>query len=342
MAVDLFCGVGGLSFGFQKAGIYVAAGYDIDPECRFAYSTNCNVAFECRDVATLTCDDLQQHFTDAEFTVLAGCAPCQPFSTYARTRTSDDERWQLLDAFAEHVKSIRPDVVTMENVPQLHRHVVFNLFARSLKQSGYWVDWSVVECLEFGVPQSRKRLVLLASLHGPFALLRPRRRRYTSVRSAIGALPALSAGEECRFDPLHRSCALSELNLRRIKASRPGGSWRDWDDKLLAACHRRESGQTYPSVYGRMTWNEPAPTITTQFFGYGNGRFGHPEQHRALSLREGAILQTFPKKYRFEPDGERLPAHKLGRLIGNAVPPALADSIGRSIVVHARGVAQVP
>lgn len=133
---------------------------------------------------------------------------------------------------------------------------------------------------------------------------------------------------------LHAASKLSDLNLERIRASRPGGTWRDWPEHLVADCHRRETGRTYPGVYGRMEWDEPAPTLTTQFYGFGNGRFGHPEQDRAISLREGAILQGFPKSYSFLPDGAPVHFKTLGRMIGNAVPVTLGEVIGRSIAAH--------
>ncbi len=147
-------------------------------------------------------------------------------------------------------------------------------------------------------------------------------------------MPLLEAGGVCDHDPLHQARQLSPLNLKRIRASRPGGTWRDWDKSLRAACHRRKSGKTYPSVYGRMTWDNPSPTITTQYYGFGNGRFGHPDQDRAISLREGAILQSFPKTYQFVPKGVPIYQNIIGRLIGNAVPVNLGSAIGKSIVLH--------
>jgi DNA (cytosine-5)-methyltransferase 1 len=150
----------------------------------------------------------------------------------------------------------------------------------------------------------------------------------------------LKAGEVCPTDPLHQACELSPLNLKRIRASTPGGSWRDWDKRLVADCHKKSSGKTYPSVYGRMSWDEPAPTMTTQFYGFGNGRFGHPEQDRAISLREGAIIQSFPRSYKFVPAGEPIYRKPIGRLIGNAVPVNLAKAIGKTIVRHVRDCQQ--
>ena len=121
--------------------------------------------------------------------------------------------------------------------------------------------------------------------------------------------------------------------MRRIKSSKPGGTWRNWPKDLLVNCHRKKTGATYSSVYGRMEWGKPSPTITTQFHRYGTGRFGHPEQHRAISLREGAILQTFPRGYRFI-KGKNFSSTVVARHIGNAVPPRLAEFIGKSIKNH--------
>ena len=133
---------------------------------------------------------------------------------------------------------------------------------------------------------------------------------------------------------MHQAASLSPLNLKRIKQSKPGGTWLDWDKKLRCLCHRKKSGKSYGGVYGRMEWNKPGPTITTQFYVYGTGRFGHPEQDRALTLREGALLQTFPKKYKFIAPDRVYSLKKLGIHIGNAVPVRLGVIIGRSIKKH--------
>jgi DNA (cytosine-5)-methyltransferase 1 len=226
----------------------------------------------------------------------------------------------------------------MENVPQLLDHPVFDDFVSSLV--GYHVWWNVIDCAQYGVPQTRRRLVLLASRAGKLAL--PRHRlvnedeRLPTVRKAIGHLKSIRAGGSDPNDRLHSSPSLSALNIKRIKASKPGGSWRDWDKSIVAKCHRRRSGDTYPSVYGRMEWDAPAPTITTQSFGYGNGRFGHPQQNRAISLREAAILQTFPETYRFLKDGERARFNVLGRLIGNAVPVRIGQVLAETLVEHVK------
>ena len=157
---------------------------------------------------------------------------------------------------------------------------------------------------------------------------------FGTVQGAIGHLEDLEAGEASSTDPLHVASALSETNLRRIRHSKQAGTWRDWPESLRADCHTRSTGKTYPSVYGRMAWDQPAPTITTQFHGFGNGRFGHPEQDRAISLREGSLLQTFPETYSFLPGDSQVRISTVARMIGNAVPVALGTAIGRTIMSH--------
>lgn len=340
VGVDLFCGVGGLTHGLVRGGVHVAAGFDVDPSCRYPFEANNAAAFLERDVANLTAEEITPFYEGADFTLLAGCAPCQPFSTYSRSgRNSEYEsQWPLVSAFGRLVKKIKPDLVTMENVPQLADHPVFAQLLKSL--AGYKKWWAIIECASIGVPQTRKRLVLLASRLGSTALeLTKEAARDSTVRQVIGALPPIRAGWTHPDDELHMVPSLSPLNLSRIKASRPGGTWRDWPSALKATCHRKVSGATYPSVYGRMEWDRPAPTITTQCFGYGNGRFGHPEQDRAISLREAAMLQTFPATYAFAPAGTLIRFSKMGRLIGNAVPVRLGEVIARSLVTHVRAYA---
>jgi len=334
--IDLFCGVGGLTRGMEKAGIEVKLGVDIDPACQFPYSANNEAKFLLKSIEELSADDLRPYFHGGGFKLLAGCAPCQTFSTYNQKAKRTDNRWWLLRQFSRLVKELSPDLVTMENVPRLIEQDVFMEFVGELETDGFYVKYDVVNCADYGVPQNRNRLVLLASKLGPISLIpsRKMRCRTRTVRDVIGNLPAISAGERHAKDPLHQSSILSELNLSRIRSSRPGGTWRDWDESLIADCHKKRSGKTYPSVYGRMVWDEPSPTITTQFFGFGNGRFGHPEQDRAISLREGAILQSFPRKYKFTPPREPIFIKTLGRLIGNAVPVRLGYAIGKSIMNH--------
>ncbi|WP_182417077.1 DNA cytosine methyltransferase [Bartonella sp. HY038] len=332
--IDLFCGAGGLTHGLEQAGLNVKVGVDIDPSCKTPLEANNNAAFICRDIRTITRSELVEWFGTNGINVLAGCAPCQPFSTYSNTRKSLDERWSLLKEFERLVLATKPNVLTMENVPGLARQPVWKEFVNKLKDNNYCVSWSIVDCIKFGIPQTRRRLVLLASSLGPIELNQPKDTAIKTVRDTISLLPKIPAGNTSDKIDLHISAKLSPLNLKRIKASKPGGTWRDWPIEIQAKCHQKITGKTYPSVYGRMEWDKPSPTLTTQCFGYGNGRFGHPEQDRAISLREASMLQSFPPNYIFNSLTNKLSFNKIGMLIGNAVPPLLALHIGKTIKTH--------
>lgn len=338
-AIDLFCGAGGLTHGLIQGGINVRAGFDLDPACEFPFEANNAATFVKRDVKDLSARDISERFDKEHITLLAGCAPCQPFSSYSQSgRSSRGSRdWLLVSKFGSLIEEVKPDLVTMENVAQLASHSVFNRFLESLKD--YSKHWSIVECPTFGVPQSRKRLVLLASRFGGSDLeIRSIHSSVQTVRDTIEELPWIEAGGTDSGDRLHTASKLSALNMKRIRASKPGGTWRDWDEPLRASCHLKDTGSTYPSVYGRMEWDNVSPTITTQCFGYGNGRFGHPEQDRAISLREAAMLQTFPRSYEFVPDAAPVRFNKLGRLIGNAVPVRIGEVIADTFRAHLAAV----
>ena len=341
VAVDLFCGIGGLTKGLSLAGINVAAGFDIDESCQFAYEKNNEAIFYHRDITTIKVEELHKIYPKDCIRALVGCAPCQPFSRYSSRYRKDgrkDDKWKLLDSFRELVGAELPEIVSMENVPNLANEKVFRDFVKTLEKNDYYVNWNVVYCPRYGVPQNRKRLVLLASRLGKIRLIDPmyNENNYLTVRSAIGNLPVIEAGEVYINDPMHQAGSLTFRNLQRIMQSIPGGTWRDWNDDLKLDCHKKITGESYPSVYGRMEWDKPSPTITTQFYGYGNGRFGHPEQNRALSLREGAILQSFPSDYIFFDDEHPAKKRELGTHIGNAVPVELGRAIGISIIKHLR------
>ena len=339
--VDLFCGAGGLTHGFVLEGLPVVAGIDMDPACRFPYEANNNARFLEQDISKISVTELEALFGDTGLKILAGCAPCQPFSTYAQRYELDgkDGKWGLLYHFARLAEGANPDVITMENVPSIEKHGVFHDFVDTLRRLDYKVWFDVVDSSRYGVPQTRRRMVLLASKHGDIKMTGPTHVKPKSVRQAIGRLRPLRAGEVAPKDKLHVTATLSDKNLQRIKVSKPGGTWRDWPKHLVADCHRAESGRTYSGVYARMEWDKPAPTMTTQCYGFGNGRFGHPEQDRAISLREAAILQSFPLDYAFVPDDGEVSFKVLGRLIGNAVPVDLGRAIARSINTHLASVA---
>ena len=341
-AIDLFCGAGGLTRGLLDAGVNVVAGYDIDETCIYPYEqNNTPAAFLKKSVSDLSGRELMRLYPKGKTKILVGCAPCQPFSKYTQgSDTTSDSKWGLLHQFARLVHELKPEIVSMENVPELQNHAVFKDFLRTLKQEGYHFESDaekrVVYCPDYGIPQHRSRIVLLASRLGPISLIPPTHQsaKYRKVRDVLKKLPPIGAGEVSKTDPLHQSSGLSALNLSRIKHSRPGGTWRSWPSHLVADCHQVKSGKTYGSVYGRMEWDKTSPTITTQFYGFGNGRFGHPVQNRAISLREGAILQTFPRSYQFVKPGSEYHFKTIGRMIGNAVPVRLGEIVGRSITHH--------
>ena len=337
-AIDLFCGVGGLTCGLIQAGINVVAGFDLDPTCQYAYEHNNHVPYHIRNVREVLGGELNNLYNDNTTRVLVGCAPCQPFSQVRfkmGQANINDEKYNLLLEFGRLIEETHPDVISMENVPQIRETDVYREFIALLKRNHYHYNAQVVYCPNYGIPQTRRRFVLVGSQLGQIELIAPTHNpQNVHVRDFIADLPALEAGAVNPDDPLHRSSALSQINLQRIRASVPGGTWHDWPEELRCACHKKDSGTTYASVYGRMTWEQIGPTITTQFYNYGTGRFGHPQQDRALSLREGAILQTFPRDYDFVDPERGFVMRDISRHIGNAVPVRLGQVIGLSIIGH--------
>ena len=319
--IDLFCGIGGLSYGLKCQGMKILAGFDLDYTCQYAYETNTGGKFYYRDVKTISGDEINKLYSQKKnvIKVLAGCAPCQPFSSYAfKNKNKDKDKYNLLYEFGRLVKEVHPDIVTMENVPAIASFKLKSVladFVEVLQNEGYNVKYKVVYCPDYGIPQTRKRLVLLASRLGNIDLISPthKKENYVTVKDAIGHLPPLEAGQGCPTDALHRCRALSPLNLQRLKSTPYGGSWKDWPADLMLECHKKESGKSFGSVYGRMVWEEPSPTMTTLCTGIGNGRFGHPVQDRAISAREAALFQTFPITYKFFPNEEEVSLTKASR-----------------------------
>lgn len=340
--IDLFCGIGGLSYGLKCQGMKILAGFDLDYTCQYAYETNTGGKFYYRDVKTISGDEINKLYSHKKnvIKVLAGCAPCQPFSSYAfKNKEKDSEKYDLLYEFGRLVREVQPDIVTMENVTQIINFKlkpVLQDFVDELKSLGYFVDVQKIFCPDYGIPQTRRRIVLVASKLGQITIIPPThdKENYVTVRETIGHLPSLLSGASDPSDSLHRAIALTPINMRRIQATPYGGSWHDWPDELVLACHKKVGGKTYGSVYGRMEWDKPAPTMTTQCTGLGNGRFGHPEQHRAISAREAALIQTFPQSYKFFPDEQQVSITKASRYIGNAVPPKLGEILAMSIINH--------
>jgi len=335
-AIDLFCGIGGLTYGLSKSGINVVAGIDLDESCKFAYERNNHGIFIHKSVNEVTSEEIDELFGDTDIKILVGCAPCQPFSTHQKNKKnrSSHKDWGLLYDFLRLVEQTSPQIVSMENVPELRKERVFADFVDNLKLQGYSVNFKIHDASDYGVAQRRKRLLLLASKFGDIEFAESHERKLT-VKDVIFKIDKIKAGiTDNKKDRLHISPMLTDINIKRIKQSKQGGSWHDWDEELLPNCYKKTSGQSYKSVYGRMNWDDVAPTLTTQFINYGTGRFGHPEQDRAISLREGALLQSFPIEYQFIDEDEKINMRKIARQIGNAVPPKLGEHIGKSVLRH--------
>lgn len=334
---DFFSGCGGTSWGFQAAGMEVVLGLDIDPEASATFRTNFpKAAFIEADIRELPAEVLVPYMRQGRGPVLfSGCAPCQPFSKQNRLSKIIDPRRSLLAEFGRFVNKWRPDYVFIENVPGLQRvgddDGPLSLFKSLLDSLKYRYACEVMPASGFGVPQTRERLILLACKHKDIALPTASHGRHgkplSTVRDWIGTLPPIVAGETHPVDPDHQAAKLSPINLARIAATREGGGRETWPKKLWLDCHKGHPGHS--DVYGRLAWDKPASGLTTRCISYSNGRFGHPTQDRAISVREAACLQTFPRSYKFV--GSMI---SKARQIGNAVPPLMAKRIGKEIMLH--------
>lgn len=340
--VDLFSGIGGLTHGFKAAGLKVVAGIDNDGSCKYGYEMSNKTPFILRDIEKVSSEEVDALFGDAEIRVLAGCAPCQPYSRLNQ-KVATDQKMAPLKKFASLIAEVRPDIVSMENVAGLmdtKKYPIFGDFLRVLKKLGYFYDFKVINTADYGVPQNRKRLVLLASSLGPISIPDPTHQKHLTLRDAIADLPTIKDGVTNLDDPLHYSRKLNAVNKKRIRATpKDGGTQKSWPKELLLDCHKRDTGKSFAvSVYGRMWWDRPASTMTTQCVGLGNGRFGHPDQNRAISLREAARIQTFPDSYVFFNRESVMTVGAVAKFIGNAVPVRLGEVLGLAIRKHVKNV----
>lgn len=325
----------------REAGLQVRLGIDLDPDAAKTYQANFpSAAFIRRDIRNVKVEDLTPHVAHSKpRPVLFGaCAPCQPFSKQRGDQTQSDGRKDLLGEFHRFVRAYLPEYVFIENVPGLQsvddNCGPFARFRRLLTKLGYWHCHKVVYAYHYGVPQCRQRLVLVGSRLGPISFPEPTHgpgtaKAIPTVWDAIGHLPAIKAGQSHPEIPNHRAANLSELNLKRIKATKTGGTRRQWPAELVLACHQNHVGHT--DVYGRMSKNLPSAALTTKCHSLSNGRFGHPTQHRAISIREAACLQTFPMEFEFFGS-----LGSMSRQVGNAVPVAMARVFGEAVQHHYR------
>ncbi|MCT2531965.1 DNA cytosine methyltransferase [SAR92 clade bacterium H231] len=335
--IDFFCGCGGTSAGLRLSGMNIVAGIDIDEIALETFNKNFPEAKSFnKDINSLDPADIEKLTKNSSFPVLfSACAPCQPFSKQNRQKSKNDERESLLDALHPFVKKCMPDYILLENVPGLQKikEGPFTRFTDFLEQLGYSFDADIKDAKSYGVPQTRRRLVLIASKHGKINLpkethgsvenLKP----YKTVWETIRGYHPLRAGEKSSRIPNHQTARISELNLERIKHTPEGGDRRDWPERLLLDCHKGNLG--YTDTYGRLRKDKYAATLTTRCVSLSNGRYGHPTQNRALSVREAAALQTFEEDFVFE--GSLIQAAKQ---VGNAVPVVFAKALGKAIIQH--------
>lgn len=319
IAIDLFAGCGGLTLGLKKAGFRVVAAIDIDPLSVETYKANHKeIEVWQKDIRTLTVSNIKRklRLLKCDLDLLAGCPPCQGFSsvrTLNGSRKVSDPRNDLVFEFLRFVKELKPKAIMMENVPGLAIDRRMEVFCEELKYLGYVYECKVLNAAEYGVPQRRRRMILLGGLFGPISFAPPDTNRPT-VRDTISSLPA--AGES--GDPLHD---FPENHGERVmnfikKIPENGGSRRSLGKVNQLPCHRRSNG--FRDIYGRMAWDDVAPTITGGCINPSKGRFLHPEAHRAITLREAALLQSFPLDYYFSLSRGKFAA---AEMIGNALPP---------------------
>ena len=341
-AVEIFAGGGGLAVGLREAGFNTVAAVEVEPHAAATFKANHpTVQVFRQDVRTVTGPMLMPP-TGGKVDVLAACPPCQGFSSLTYKWRREDGRNSLVSEVGRLAGELRPRAIMMENVPGLAKkgRPLFDALLRRLRTLGYEPNWTVLQVADYGVPQHRRRLVMLAGLGFPVAMPEATHSRnadggrpgWRTVRDAIAGMeepvtfPEAKKRGGAQAFGWHVVRQLSPANTERLRLSRPGGNWRDFPERLRAPCHRN-GYRGFSNVYGRMVWDEPSGTITAGCTTLSKGRFGHPERDRTISLREAALLQTFPADYRFEtPHFERA-----CEIVGNALPCMFAEAIARQV-----------
>jgi len=337
--IDFFCGCGGTSAGLKQSGMQIVAGVDIDSNALATYSHNFPRAHIFnKSISDITFEELSiaiNAYKESPI-LFAACAPCQPFSAQNRLKKVTDERISLLGEFHRFIDHFEPDYIILENVPGIQsvENGPFTRFLEFLDEKIYEYDFAIKNALDYGVPQSRKRLVLIASkkvISLPEETHGLNKKPHKTLRETIEKYPKLSAGEICGSVANHSSASLKEITLNRLKHTPEGGDRRNWPDELWLECHKNHIG--HRDVYGRLSWDKPSVTLTTKCVSISNGRFGHPEQDRALSVREAAALQSFKDDFVFIGS-----TRDTAKQVGNAVPVDFAKALGDQVIKHMKEI----
>jgi DNA (cytosine-5)-methyltransferase 1 len=331
ISFDLFSGVGGLTEGLRKAGFNTKCAFEIDEIASKAYSLNHkNTVVITQDIREVNLDDIKKKLNGQKIHLLAGCPPCQGFSSIRRLNRAEpvnDPRNDLIKEFVRFVKYFKPYTIMLENVPWLEQDQLFVDAKKSLVKIGYKIDIAIVNVKDYGIPQNRKRLVMIGSLFDKISIAKPNKKKVT-VRDCIGKLPC----PKNTNDKLHKIFPSHTPEIKKLIKDIPhnGGSRKDLGKKRQLTCHTKEN-IGFNDVYGRLRWDDYSSTITGGCLNPSKGRFLHPRQNRCISAREAALLQSFPKKYQFPTDVSRA---NIALMIGNALPPKFSYNQAKNIRLH--------
>lgn len=356
IGVDLFCGAGGLSLGLERCNINVALGVEINPIATQTYTNNLNGIVLNKDICDITGEEILNHVTleQGNLFLLAGCPPCQTFSSLQKDDVSNDARNNLIFEYTRLIREIQPLFILMENVPGLPNGRGKKFFQEAINELNelYHIAYGVLNCADYGVPQTRKRLVLHGIRNDVYELfvqnnpnfqvtlppqthtndiyLHPELQPWQTVNETLqnNPLPPVAAGQTAPIDyPNHETNGLAEINIQRIQYIRThGGSRTCLPEELQLPCHQKEN-VGYSGVYGIIDGTKPAPTMTGGCICYSKGRFGHPTQDRAITVREAARFQSFPDNFVFSGNKGQTALQ-----VGNAVPPLLAQASGNYFI----------